>query len=204
MRSRVTQRAVEERAIAVLRAGGLSVAEQHKQVRKLKRIGTAASVEVLRGPVRSERINLAGDAVWALRRIGTDDAVDALIECLDLKPGTRLTLAAAALRKLRNRAAVPAIVRCLATRAHVLNAGTRRILMLALGDMPHVSEVPVLADGLRDPRYRNRNAAAWALAQIRAPESAAALEAVAREYSWIRGIPIRRGLRERLERSDAG
>lgn len=163
-----------------------------------------ASIEVLRDSLRSSDINLTVDAVYALARIGTDEAVDALIECLDMEPGPRFTLAAVSLRKLRSRRAVPAVIRCLETRGEEIREGQKRILILALGEVPHVSSIPVLSGALSDRSYRMRNAAAWALAQIRAPESSAALEAAAKELSWFRALPIRRGLRVRRRRADQG
>jgi HEAT repeat protein len=161
-------------------------------------------VDELREIMLGGDINPAGDAARSLAHIGTDDAVAALIECLEVGRGPAFTLACVGLRKLRSREAVPAIICCLETRSEELRAGQKRILILALGRMPQVSEVPVLAAALTDRRYRTRNAAAWALAQIRAPESRAALETVATEMSWFRALPIRRGLRVRARRADEG
>jgi HEAT repeat protein len=168
------------------------------------RIDSESSIETLSESLRSSDINLTVDAVKALARIGTDEAVDALIECLEMPQGPRLTMAADSLRKLRSRRAVPALIRCLEARDGELRDGQKRILILALGEMPHASEVPVLAAALKDRSYRMRNAAAWALAQIRAPESTAALEAAGEELSWLRALPIRRGLRVRTRRADQG
>jgi HEAT repeat protein len=194
----------ESEIIDALRRDGTPLAQRRALVKELGRIGGDASIGVLRESLRSSDIELAARAVRALARIGTDEGVDALIECLDMATGTRFTLAAAALRKLRSRRAMPALIRCLETRGDKLHRGDRRILILALGEVPHVSEVPVLSAALRSPGYRTRNAAAWALAQIRAPESSAALEAAARELSWFGAVPIRRGLRLRRRRADDG
>jgi len=113
-------------------------------------------------------------------------------------------MAAVSLRRLRSRRAVPALIRCLETRDEELDDGQKRLLVLALGYMPRVSEVPVLSASLRDRSYRIRNVAAWALAQIRAPESSTALEAAIKELSWFRALPVRRGLRVRARRADHG
>jgi HEAT repeat protein len=194
----------ETQVIADLQSDDLSPDEQSALVKELRRIGTQASIDVLCAVLRSSDINLTVDAVYALARIGTDEAVDALTDCLELDPGPRLTLAASSLRKLRARRAVPAILRCLKTRSDQLRPGQKRILILALGETPHVSAVPVLSEALRARNYRMRNAAAWSLAQIRAPESTAALEAAAQELSWVRAFPARRGLRVRSRRADQG
>jgi HEAT repeat protein len=96
-----------------------------------------------------------------------------------------------ALSALRSRTAIPALLNCLQKRDD-LRVGQRRAVVLALGRVPHVSEVPALSAALRDTSYQIRKAAAWALAQIRAPESSAALETAAAELSWLRAIPARR------------
>lgn len=173
-------------------------------VRRLRRVGTNRSVPVLLECAGSSDINLSLGAVLALARIGSDEAVDALIECLGMEAGPRLTTAARSLSRQRSRRAMPALRDCLESRGEVLRRGQRRILILALGGVPHVSAVPVLSEALSDRSHRMRNAAAWALAQIRAPESAAALEAAIAELSWLRAIPARRGLRALRRRDDHG
>jgi HEAT repeat protein len=109
-----------------------------------------------------------------------------------------------ALSKRHSRRAMPALRKCLESRGHELHRGQKRVLIVALGGVPHVSTVPVLAKALSDRSYRMRSAAAWALAQIRAPESSAALEAAADELSWLHAFPARRGLRVRTRRDDDG
>jgi HEAT repeat protein len=128
-------------------------------------IDSQSSIDALRESLRSSDINLTVDAVKALAGIGTDEAVDALIDCLEMPQGPRLTMAAVSLRKLRLRRSVPALIRCLETRDGELDNGQKRILILALGEMPHVSEVPVLAAALKDRSYRMRNAAACPLSK---------------------------------------
>jgi len=170
----------------------------------LERSNDELSVATLRDDLRSSNANVAVSAVLGLTRIGTDQAVEALIDCLEMKPGPALTMAASSLRKLRSRRAVPSLIRCLETRDDELRDGQKRLLILALGEMPHVSEVPVLSAALRHRSYRMRSAAARALAQIRAPESSTALEAASNELSWFRALPVRRGLRVRRRRADHG
>lgn len=194
----------EAEIVARLEATDVSVGEQSALVRELRVIGTAASVGVLRVALHSGDVNLTIDAVAALARIGSDEAVDVLTECLDTGPGPRLTMAAVSLRRLRARRAVPAIVRCLEQRRDDLRPGQKRLLILALGEMPHVSELPVLSAALLDRSYRPRSAAAWALAQIRSPESADALETTAKQLPWLRALPLRRALRIRRGRADQG
>jgi HEAT repeat protein len=194
----------EVEVLARLRQDDLSLGERTSLVKELRQVGSEASVEVLRENLRARDFNLGVDAVHALARIGSDAAIDALIECLAMEPTPRLTMAAVALRRLRPAQAVPAIIRCLQARGGELRAGQKRILILALGEQPHISAIPALTASLRDPHYRTRNAAAWAVAQIRAPESAAALEAAARDLSWLRALPIRRGIHLRRRRADVG
>jgi HEAT repeat protein len=194
----------EPKAIAKLRMAGLPVTERRALLRELQEIGTEASIPVLRENLRSHYDNVVMDAVRALGQLGTDDATDAIVECLEMEPGQRISLAALALRKLGSRRAVPAIIRCLETRSGEIRHSDKRTLIIALGKAPHVSEVPVLSAALKDRHYRMRHAAAWALAQIRAPESTGALEAAAADLSWLRGRSARRALRVRQYRSDQG
>jgi HEAT repeat protein len=194
----------ESEIVALLRDEDTGIGLQRELVKELRRVGSDASVGVLRESLASRDIELSGQTVRTLARIGTDEAIDALCDALELPSGPRLILAASTFRKQRAARARPAIIRCLQTRGEALRPDERRILVLALGEMPHVSAVPVLAMALRERRYRMRTAAAWALAQIRAPESEAALEEVTNELSWLRARPIRRGLRARKQRADQG
>jgi HEAT repeat protein len=196
--------ASEDAIIAELRSDRTLPPRRRVLVKKLRRTGTEASVPALRELLPSKDINLAVDAVLALAWIGSDDAVDALTDCLEMEPEPKFTLAASSLMKLRSRRAVPALIRCLGSRSGELDAGQRRLVVLALGVAPHVRAVPVLSLALRDANYRVRNAAAWSLAQIRAPESDAALAAAASELSWFQARPIRRAARVRKRRADSG
>jgi hypothetical protein len=75
-----------------------------------------------------------------------------------------------------------------------LSDADKCLIMYALIQTPHRSEVPVLAATLRERRRGTRRAAAMALTRIRAPESRAALEEAVRSMSWLRGRPARRAL----------
>jgi hypothetical protein len=79
-------------------------------------------------------------------------------------------------------------------RAYELSASDKKVVIHALAQMPHRSEVPALARLLREP-MSTRRVAASALVRIRAPESRAALEDAARSLSWWGGLPVRRELR---------
>jgi HEAT repeat protein len=194
----------EAEVTSELRAGRLSIDEERKLVKELRTGGTESSVQALRECLRSSDTNVTVDAARGLGEIGTDEAVDALIMCLSMEPTARLAIAAVWLRRLRSRRVLPAVLHCLETRNEELRYGQKRILILALGEMPHVGAIPVLSAALRDPRYRMRYAATSSLTRIRAPESLAALEAAARELSWLRAFPIRRGIRVRKRRADQG
>jgi HEAT repeat protein len=194
----------EDEAIAELERPEVSIVRRRALLTRLRYVGTAQSVPVLRQCLGSRAIEVATRAVRALEQVGTDDAVDGLIECLEMDTGPRFTFAVVALRRLGSRRAMPALLNCLETRDPELDAGNKHLVILAMGTTPHVSQVPVLSAALTARSYRTRNAAAWALAQIRAPESTAALEAAQRELSWIRARPVRRGLDVRRRRNDDG
>lgn len=185
------------------------ISRRERLVRQIKTLGLDPSedelcVATLRDDLCSSNANVAVGAVLGLERIGTDEATDALIDYLKMKPGPNLTMVVVSLKRLHAGRAVPSLVRCLERQDEELRHGQKRLLILALGEMPHVSAVPVLSASLRHRSYRVRNAAAWALAQIRAPESAAALAAASNELSWFRALPARRGLRTRTRRADHG
>src|ERR1700677_313183 len=113
----------EAEAIAKLRTDGLEVARRRVLLKELREIGSAARIPVLRETLRSSYDNVVMDAVRALAQVGTDDATDAIIECLEMEPGQRISLAALTLRKLGSRRAVPAIIRCLETRSGEISNG---------------------------------------------------------------------------------
>jgi HEAT repeat protein len=76
-----------------------------------------------------------------------------------------------------------------------LRQGDKQLLVYALFQTPHRSEVPVLAPLLRERSRETRRMAAVALAEIKATEAREALEEAARSLSWLRGMQARRALR---------
>jgi HEAT repeat protein len=73
--------------------------------------------------------------------------------------------------------------------------GDKQVLVWALYQTPHRSEVPVLATLLGERSKSTRRMAAVALAQIKATESREALEEAVKTLSWLRGRQARRALR---------
>jgi HEAT repeat protein len=185
----------ESELIAMLQRPGPTVAEQRSIIRQLEDRGSDHSVEVLRACAQTEPDKVATAALTALARIGTNRATDVLIENLSSQAGRRLFWAADLLGAVRARRAIPSLVRCLETRE--LHEGDRQIVILALARLPHTSAIPVLSRELLSRNRGTRKASAFALAQIDAPESGAALEAAASQLSWWRGQPVRRALRRR-------
>lgn len=137
-------------------------------------------------------------AVFALAHIGTDEAADALIECLAMKKtGPRFAFALKSLTEGHSARARPAFVRTLEQRGDELHRGDKQLLVYALFQNPHRSEVPVLAPMLRERSRKTRRMAAVALAQIKATEAREALEEAASSLSWLHGLQARRALRSR-------
>ncbi len=192
----------EAEIIAALQSNAVSLKQRRKLLWDLGARPTARSLEVLRENLCSSDARVSVGALLALRRLGSEEAWDAVIECLAMDRSPRLGLAVDMLGKENARKAIPALVECLERRRNELRRGDRRLVAMAFIRMPHRSEVPALARTLRERRPRLRKSAALALMQIRAPESLAALETAASEFSWLRGRTIRHAVRQR-RRMDA-
>jgi hypothetical protein len=106
-----------------------------------------------------------------------------------------LTFAVKSLAEGRAAQARPAFVRTLEERHDELRQGDKQILVWALYQASHRSEVPVLTALLGERSRSTRRMAAVALAQIKATESREALEEAVESLSWLRGLQARRALR---------
>jgi HEAT repeat protein len=159
-------------------------------------------METLRASLRSgDRRECAG-AQQVLISLGTGQAIAALADSLQTADNVAVANTARLLGGIQARSAIPALIRCLDTRSDELDDTDKRWVARSSGLMPQRDEIPVLAELLREPRRRTRTTTAWALAQIRSPESQAALELVANELSWFRGRAVRRALRAMRERAE--
>jgi HEAT repeat protein len=194
----------EAEIIAALQTDDLSIKQRRKLVSDLRTVSSDRSLAVFKEHLASADDQLAVRALLGLEHLGTDAATDAIIDSLWMDRGPRFTFAVRALRRGGVRRAVPALVDCLERRHDELNRSDRRIVVLGFAEMPHRSEVPVLERMLRECGGGLRHAAALALSRIRTPESLAALEAAADEFSWFRGRAIRRALRERRRLDEPG
>jgi HEAT repeat protein len=187
--------ASEQDVIARLEENGLSKRRRRALLLRLQQVGTERSLEVLRASLRSTDVKVQVRAVFALAHIGTERAVDALSDSLAVITGPGFTFAVKSLAEGHAARARPAFVRTLEERHDDLRRGDKQVLVWALFQTPHRSEVPVLAALLGERNRETRRMAAVALAQIRAPESREALEWAATSLSWLRGLQARRALR---------
>lgn len=169
----------------------------------LQHVSPPVGMEVLRASLRSQDRRECAGAQQVLISLGTEQALVALADSLRTADNVAVGNAARLLGGKRARSAIPALIRCLDTRSDELDGAAKRWIARSLGLMPHRDEISVLASLLRDPRRRTRNTAAWALAQIRSPESQAALESGANELSWFQGRAVRRALEAVRERPTA-
>lgn len=186
----------EQEVVAALEAHSLSKRRRLALLLKLRKIGTGRSIAVLRTNLRSADERTQVHAVFALAHIGTDEAADALIECLAMKKtGPRFAFAVKSLTEDHAARSRPAFVRTLEERRDELRQGDKQLLVYALFQNPHRSEVPVLASLLRERSRETRRMAAVALAQIKAIEAREALEEAARSLPWLRALQARRALR---------
>jgi HEAT repeat protein len=162
---------------------------------ELQKVGTELSIGVLRDALRSTDKQSHVRAVFALAHIGTDEAADALIDCLAMETGPRFTFAAKSLGDDHAARAMPVLIRTLEERRGELDEGDKRLIIKALCQAPHRSQVPVLAALLRERSRDTRRMAAEVLTQIKATEAREALEGAASSLSWLRGRQARRALR---------
>lgn len=186
---------VERQCIGELEASDLEIRRRRVLLSKLKKVGTDSSVPVLRANLHHADLQSRVRAVFALGHVGTDKAIEGLMECVERETGPPFTFAVRELGRLGARRAIPALIGALDGSSKQLSEGDKRVTIYALTQMPHRSEVSVLSAALREGNARTRRAAARALAQIRAPESHVALEQAVQSLSWTRGIQARRALR---------
>ncbi len=187
----------EQDLIAELEENRLSKKRRRALLLKLQQVGTERSIGVLRANLRSDDVKGQVRAVFALAHIGTEQAADALIDSLAVTTGPGFSFAVKSLAEDHAARARPAFVRALEERHDELRQGDKQVLVWALYQTPHRSEVPVLAALLGERRRSTRRMAAVALAQIRAPEGREALEHAVSSLSWLRGLQARRALRSR-------
>lgn len=185
----------EQEVVAELKANGLSKRRRRVLLSELRRVGTERSIDVLRANLRSADVKSQVRAVFALAHIGTEEAVEVLSDSLAVTTGPGFTFAVKSLVDAHITQARPAFVRALEKRHGELRRRDKQILVWALYQTPHRSEVPVLAALLGERSRETRRMAAVALAQIRTPEAREALEEAARSLPWLRGLQVRRALR---------
>jgi HEAT repeat protein len=185
----------EQEVVAALEANSLSKRQRLALLLKLRKIGTERSIAVLQTNLRSADERTQVHAVFALAHIGTDEAANVLIDCLAMKTGPRFTFAVKSLADDHAARVMPAFIRTLDERSSELDQGDKRLIIKALYQTPHRSQVPALAPLLRERSRNTRRMAAEALAQIKATEAREALEGAARSLPWLRALQARRALR---------
>ena len=185
----------EQEIIAELEANGLNKRRRRELLLKLQRVGTEQSICVLRSNLRSADVKTQVRTVFALAHIGTEEAIDALVDSLAETSGPGFTFTVKSLVDAGVTRARPVFIRTLADRHDELGQGDKQIVVWALYQDPHRSEVPVLAGMLGERSRSTRRMAAVALARIKATEAREALEDAARSLPWLRGLQARRALR---------
>lgn len=160
----------------------------------LQKVAPALGLEMLRTSLDSRDRRICAGAQQVLIALGHDAAIAMLASSLQSADSVGVSAAARLLAKSQARSAIPALIACLDTRGAELDSTAKRAIARAMGLMPHRDEIPPLAKLLRGPSRRTRAAAAGAMAQIRAPESEAALRSAANDLSWFRGRAVRRAL----------
>jgi HEAT repeat protein len=181
----------EQEVIAELEGNSLSNKRRRALLSKLTKIGTGRSIDVLRASLRSADVRSQVSAVFALTHVGTGEAADALIDCLAMDTGPRFTFAVKSLADDHAVRAMRAFIRTLEERRSELDQGDKRLIIKALYQTPHRSQVPALAALLRERSRNTRRMAAEALAHIKVTEAQEALEEAVRSLSWLRGRQAR-------------
>lgn len=186
----------EQAIVTELETDGLSKKRRQALLLKLQKVGTEQSLSVLQANLRSADVKSQVRALFALTHIGTEAAVESLIDCLDMETmGPRFTFAVKALRDHHASYAMPALTRTLEERRSEIDQGDKRLIIVALSRSPHRSQIPALAALLGERNRRTRQMAAEALSLIKAIEAREALEEAARSLSWLQGLQARRALR---------
>jgi len=187
----------ENSIIEELETTDIDIRRRRALVSKLGEVGTNRCVDVLKAALRSADTRTEVRAVFALSHIASPDSFKALIDSITNTHGPAFIFAVRSLAESDPEAARPAFVRTLAERRAQLTDGEKEVLVWALSQSPHRSEIPVLAPLLGEGRRETRRMAAVALAQIRAPEADQALEEAASSLPWLRARQARRALRSK-------
>jgi HEAT repeat protein len=187
------KRATEEQVLSLLRDGPDSVGQERELVKRLIRVGTDASVDVLRARAESPDPGIRAGVAGVLRIINSTASIDALIGILDVSCADAVGRAGRALGYLRVRRAVPDLVRCLESRSSELGADKVGVVF-ALNRMPDPSATSCLTTAVRDPAAPVRKFAAFGLAAIGTRESRSALATAAADLGRWRGRYARRAL----------
>lgn len=103
---------------------------------ELQKVGTELSIGVLRDALRSTDKQSHVRAVFALAHIGTDEAADALMDCLVMKTGPRFTFAVRSLGDDHAARAMPAFIRTLEERRGELDEGDKRLIIKSASPGP--------------------------------------------------------------------
>lgn len=161
---------------------------------ELQQVSPAIGMDALRASLNSTDRKSCAGAQQVLMGLGHEEAIAVLVASLQTADGVAVGNASRLLSGIQARSAIPALIECLDSRGEELDNTDQRWVARALGRMPHRDAIPVLARLLRASSRRTRRTAAWAIAQIRAPESQVALESAVDELSYFRGGPVRRAL----------
>ena len=165
-----------------------------KLMTELQHVSPPIGMETLRASLDSANRKSCAGAQQVLIRLGSEEAIAMLVESLQTADSVAVGNASRLLAGIQARSAISSLITCLDTRGNELDNTAQQWIARALGLMPHRDAIPVLAKLLRASSRRTRRTAAWAIAQIRAPESQVALESAADELPWFRGRAVRRAL----------
>lgn len=161
---------------------------------ELQQVSPSIGMDALRASLNSTDRKSCAGAQQVLIGLGSEEAITVLTASLHTGDGVAVGNASRLLSGIQARSAVPALIACLDNRSKELDDTAQQWVARALGRMPHRDAIPVLAKLLRSSSRRKRRTAAWAIAQIRAPESQVALESAADDLSYLSGRSIRRAL----------
>ncbi|MBA3809994.1 MAG: HEAT repeat domain-containing protein [Solirubrobacterales bacterium] len=185
----------EDEALAQLQRNDLDVRRRRAVISVLGQVGSERSINALRDNLYQNDLKTKVEAVLALARIASDEAVDALSEFLRKHTGPPFALAVNSLRIANAHRVMPTLIEILQERRSELSDGDKRVIIHALAHVPHRSQVPALSAALNERSLLTKRVAAMALSGIRAPESRTALQDAAQSLSWLGGLYARRELR---------
>ena len=175
-----------------LASGEESPQRQEKLLLELRKVGTEASIPVLRSNVDAADARVRVGALRALAAVEGAGALDCLIEALKRDDATTTKWAASLIQRLGlEPEAVPQLID-VATERWDEHSLPRAVVVKALAPLRDARAIPIFRRGVTANDRRLRRQSALGLALLGTPEAQEILDGAVRELSWFRAATVRR------------